>query len=77
MKESVLRKPSVRCHCCRCHHCDCLNSKSWKNKGELNSDFSVSGLVFIKRHPIKYMRIEKKNLVKKFYYSLIGCQTCV
>ena len=66
MKASVVRKPSVRFHCCCCRHCDCLNSKSCKNIGELNSDFSVSGLVFIKLHPIKYMRIEKKKLVKKF-----------
>ena len=76
MKASVLRKPSVRCRCCCYRHCDCLNSKSWKIIGELNSDFSVSGLVFIKRHPIKYMHIEKKPS-KKIYYSLLECQTCV
>ena len=69
MKASVLRKPSVRCHCCCRRHCDCLNSKSWKNIVELNSDFSISGLVFIKLHPIKYMRIEKKTSKKELLFS--------
>ena len=64
MKASALGKPYVRCHrCCR-RHGDCLNSKSWKNIGELSSDFSVSGLVFIERHPIKYMHREKKPTKK-------------
>ena len=49
MKASVLGKPCVRC------------SKSWKNIGELSSDFSVSGLIFIKGHPLKYMHIERKT----------------
>ena len=60
MKASVLGKSSVRCHCC-CRHCDCLNSKCWKNIVELSSDFSVSGLIFIKGHPIKYVHIERKT----------------
>ena len=69
IKASVPRKPSVRCHCCCCRHCDCLNSKSWKNIVKLNSDFSVSGFVFIKLHPIKYMRIEKKTSKKNLLFS--------
>ena len=64
MKANALGKPFVKCHCCCRRHCDCLNSKSLKNIGELSSDFSVSGLVFIKRHPIKYMHREKKPTKK-------------
>ena len=44
--------------------CDCLCSKSWKNMGTNFRLFSVSGLFFIKRHPTKYMHIEK-NLTEK------------
>ena len=45
-------------------HCDCLSSKSCENiKNKLQTS-SVSGLYLIKRHPIKYMHIEK-NLTKK------------
>ena len=69
MTASVLGKPYVRCHCCCRRHCDCLNSKSWKNIGELSSDFSVSGLVFIKRHPIKYMHREKEPSKKILLFS--------
>ena len=45
-------------------HCDCLSSKSWENKKNKLQTSSVSGLFLIKRHPIKYMHIEK-NLTKK------------
>ena len=49
--------------------CDCLCSKSRKNIREQISRLSVSGLFFIKRHPTKYMHIEK-NLTKKHHYTV-------
>ena len=51
--------------------CDCLCSKSWKNIGNKFQSFSVRGLFCVKRHPTKYMHIEKKpNRKKKNHYAL-------
>ena len=61
LKTSVHVKPFVRCHCCCRRHCDCLSPKVGKTYRNKRQTFSASGLFFIKRHPTKYMHIEKKE----------------
>ena len=66
MKASVHMKPFVRWHCCcRLHLWLLVLQKLEKTKGNKFQTFSVSGLFFLKRHPTKYMHIEKKNLTEK------------